>query len=58
MNQYIIPTPSDPPVIGQGGISIWTFEALATGTATISMKEIRSWEPEPVNTFEITVIVE
>ena len=57
-NQYLIPTPSDPPIVGQGGISIWTFEALAPGTATISMKEIRSWEPEPVNTFEFTVIVE
>jgi inhibitor of cysteine peptidase len=57
-NQYIIPTPSDPPSLGQGGISIWTFEALAAGTATISMKEFRSWEVEPVNTFEITVNVE
>lgn len=57
-NEYIIPTPSDPPLAGQGGISIWTFEALAAGTATISMEEFRSWEIEPVNTFEITVIVE
>jgi len=57
-NQYIIPTPSDPPLLGQGGISIWTFEALAAGTATISMQELRSWEVEPVNTFVITVIVE
>ena len=57
-NEYIIPTPSDPPLVGQGGISIWTFEALAAGTATISMQELRSWEVEPVNTFVITVIVE
>jgi inhibitor of cysteine peptidase len=57
-NQYIIPTPSDPPLVGQGGISIWTFEALAAGTTTISMQELRSWEVEPVNTFVITVIVE
>jgi len=57
-NQYIIPTPADPPIAGQGGISRWTFEALTAGTATISMKEFRSWKTEPVNTFEITVIVE
>jgi predicted secreted protein len=57
-NEYITPTPSDPPLLGQGGISIWTFEALAAGTATISMQELRSWEVEPVNTFVITVIVE
>jgi predicted secreted protein len=57
-NEYITPTPSDPPLLGQGGVSIWTFEALAAGTATISMQELRSWEVEPVNTFVITVIVE
>ena len=39
-------------------ISTWYFETLAAGTATISMKEFRAKEPDPVNTFEITVIVE
>jgi predicted secreted protein len=50
-NTYQVPTDGLP-------ISTWYFETLAAGTATISMKEFGSWEVEPVNTFEITVIVE
>jgi inhibitor of cysteine peptidase len=58
--EYINPTPTDPLITGQGGQEVWTFEALAAGTANISMKYIRPWEqnPEPANTFDITVIVE
>lgn len=58
--EYINPTPTDPPLMGQGGQEVWTFEALAAGTATISMKYIRTWETEaePAETFEITVTVE
>lgn len=50
-NTYEAPVDSLP-------ISTWYFEALAAGTATISMQEFRASEPEPVNIFEITVIVE
>jgi predicted secreted protein len=50
-NTYEAPVDSLP-------ISTWYFEALAVGTATISMREFKASEPEPVNTFEITVIVE
>lgn len=59
-DEYIAPTPSDPPLAGQGGQEVWTFEALDAGTATISMQYIRPWEtePEPAKTFEITVTVE
>jgi len=58
-DEYVAPTPTDPPLMGQGGQEVWTFEALAAGTATISMKYIQPWEqnPEPANTFNITVIV-
>jgi len=54
------PTPTEPPLMGQGGQEVWTFEALDAGTATISMKYIRPWEAEaePAETFEITVNVE
>ena len=57
--EYINPTPTDPLITGQGGQEVWTFEALAAGTATISMKYIRPWEAEaePAETFEITVNV-
>ena len=59
-DEYVAPTPTDPPLMGQGGQEVWTFEALAAGTATISMKYIRPWEPEaePAETFEIKVNVE
>jgi inhibitor of cysteine peptidase len=57
-DEYVAPTPT-PPLSGQGGQEAWTFEALKTGTANISMKYIRPWEPEePAETFEITVNVE
>jgi predicted secreted protein len=57
-DEYVAPT-STPPLMGQGGQESWTFEALDAGIATISMKYIRSWEPEePAETFEITVNVE
>jgi inhibitor of cysteine peptidase len=58
-DEYVAPT-STPPLMGQGGQEAWTFEALAAGTANISMKYIRSWETEaePAETFEITVNVE
>lgn len=50
-NTYEVPTDGLP-------VSTWYFETLAEGTATISMQEFRASEPEPVNIFEITVIVE
>jgi len=58
-DEYIAPEQTDPPLMGQGGQEVWTFEALAAGTATISMKYIRPWESEaePAETFEITVNV-
>jgi inhibitor of cysteine peptidase len=58
-DEYIAPEQTDPPLMGQGGQEVWTFEALAAGTATISMKYIRPWEAEaePAETFEITVNV-
>ena len=59
-DEYIAPEQTDPPLMGQGGQEVWTFEALAAGTATISMKYIQPWESEaePAKTFEITVNVE
>jgi predicted secreted protein len=57
-DEYITPTPIGTPLIGQGGYEKWTFEAIAAGTANISMKYIRPSQPqEPANTFNITVNV-
>jgi inhibitor of cysteine peptidase len=59
-DEYIAPEQTDPPMVGVPGQEVWTFEALAAGTATISMKYIQPWQPEaePAETFEITVNVE
>jgi inhibitor of cysteine peptidase len=59
-DEYITPESSDPPLMGQGGQEVWTFEALAAGSATISMKYIQPWAPdaEPAETFGITVNIE
>ena len=50
-NTYEVPA-------GELPISTWYLSALTTGTATISMKEFMSGNPDPVNTFEVTVTVE
>ena len=59
-DEYIAPEQTDPPMVGAPGDEVWTFEALAAGSATISMKYIQPWMPdaEPAETFDITVIVE
>ena len=59
-DEYVTPEQTDPPLVGQGGQEVWTFEAPAAGTAAISMKYIQPWMPaaEPAETFEITVTVE
>lgn len=45
--------------IGQGGEEVWTFKAVAKGTAQISMKYVRSWEKDvaPAKTQTYTVVV-
>lgn len=58
-DEYITPPQTDPPMAGRGGYEQWTFEALAAGTANISMKYTRPWETsaEPAANFSITVNV-
>jgi len=59
-DEYIAPEQTEPPMVGVPGEEVWAYKALATGTATISMKYIQPWMPEaePAETFEITAIVE
>lgn len=59
-DEYVAPEQSDPPVVGTPGQEVWTFEALAAGTAAISMRYIQPWMPDadPAETFDITVIAE
>lgn len=47
-----------PPPPGTGGIDIWTYEAVGSGTAEICLKYVRPWEsftPAKEQTFEIIV---
>lgn len=33
-----------PVIVGQGGIEVWTFQALHSGNTTIALKYVRPWE--------------
>ena len=59
-NEFIAPEASDPPLVGQGGVEVWAFQAVAEGEGTISLEYIRPWEEgvEPVDTFGLSVVVE
>jgi len=50
----------DPPVPGAGGTEIWSFKALKTGEATISMEYNQPWEggEKATWTFNLTIVVE
>jgi len=41
-----IPTPTDPPMVGSGGVEEWTFRANDAGTATITFEYRRPWEKD------------
>ncbi|MBN2131081.1 MAG: protease inhibitor I42 family protein [Sedimentisphaerales bacterium] len=41
-----IPAPTDPPMVGSGGVEEWTFRANAAGTATITFEYRRPWEKD------------
>jgi len=55
-NVYI---PPDSKLVGAGGYEVWTFKAVGTGTANISMKYVRPWEKDqpPARTNVYAVIV-
>jgi inhibitor of cysteine peptidase len=41
---------------GAGGTRRWQFQVVHTGTAPLEIVLKRSWEPQPVETFKITVV--
>jgi inhibitor of cysteine peptidase len=59
-DEYIAPEQTDPPMVGVPGEEVWTFEALAAGTATILMTYRQPWMPDAASStiFEIMVNVE
>jgi inhibitor of cysteine peptidase len=42
---------------GSGGVRYWIFAAAATGSVALRIELRRSWRPEPISTFGITVSV-
>ena len=59
-NEFVAPEASDPPLVGQGGVEVWAFQAVEEGEGTISMEYIRAWKQgvEPADTFSLNVVVE
>jgi len=41
-----VPTPTEPGIVGSGGVEEWTFRANAEGTATITFEYRRPWEKD------------
>jgi inhibitor of cysteine peptidase len=49
----------DSKLIGSGGDMVWTFQALAEGTAEIGLNYVRSWEKgtKPAETTNFVVVI-
>jgi inhibitor of cysteine peptidase len=52
-----VPAGSTTPVVGAGGTEVFTFEAVDTGTATLTLEYRRPFEPgaAPEDTYSVTV---
>jgi predicted secreted protein len=55
---YAVPETTKP-VVGRGGTETWTFQALAKGSAKVTLEYVRPWEkgtkPARSQTFSVTV---
>ncbi len=53
-------TPTNPNLIGGGGIEEWTFKATNTGSTTLTFHYLRPWETEvpPLQIYEAQVIAQ
>jgi formylglycine-generating enzyme required for sulfatase activity/predicted secreted protein len=40
--------PTDPGMVGGGGVETWTFRATGSGSATLTFEYERPWEDEPI----------
>ena len=58
--QYIEPTGSATPIVGAAGTQTFFFQAVETGTTTVSLDYKRSWETDvqPLQTITLTVEVQ
>jgi predicted secreted protein len=53
--QHSFESPGNMP--GASGARYWTFAAAVTGSVALRIELLRSWQPESVSTFNITVNV-
>lgn len=51
------PAPGSEGLVGAGGTRTWLVHIEATGIYQISGKYARPWEPDPVDTFSVTIEV-
>ncbi len=49
-----------PPLVGAGGVEVWTFETPGTGSVELKLEYRRSWEKDvnAASSFKLTVVVE
>ncbi len=55
---YQEPTASTTPIVGAAGTEIFYFQAMATGTATLTLEYKKGWETEVAPEKTITIMVE
>jgi predicted secreted protein len=46
-----------PMLVGSGGTYVFLFDVAASGTYTLELSYARSWEPQPLKTFTVTITV-
>ncbi len=55
-SQYVSPTPSKTPMVGAGGMEVWKYQVVGTGTAAIKLGYFRPFDPKNVaKEFTLTV---
>jgi len=47
--------PGSPP--GSGGMRYWIFAAASAGSVALNIELRRSWQPQAISTFDVTVSV-
>ena len=57
---YKFVAPANTGMVGAPGNSVWTFEAMGTGTSTVYLEYSRNWQggEKAVQTFKLNVLVQ
>ena len=58
-SQYVVPTPSHTPVVGEGSKEVWKFQTVGRGTTSLKLAYFRPFDPSQVaKEFSATVVVQ